>query len=626
MKLKPLMWVALCGGLLSCVHRPTDEDPLKNTKKLVMEGHSTLYSNGAFQVPMTTIHLIPPSPDALDLAMEMGGLRAAQSFRESVKHAREAAGLAKAGIEKSVAAGAAIREGTKTTAAAARDLTRFGARVTAKAPGVATSVVGASVSYAGDSYSAVRDVGRELANGSVDAAATVNQATNQAAGALAAGTVSVAKHLSQGSYAASRRHASSAKDRFIKGYAAVPAKLRDRAGHVAESASLNKFVDAFQRSDEWRSTKSHTFTDILVNTTGSYGRDVKKSFRAAADEITQGSQDTGYTLATLKSLRWVLQGLFWDAAIKPVGKIAGASLGYVTVNAVAFPALVTMREGVAVANVAVQVAWNGAAGAYDVTAPTATAAVAGLFSAVELVGGQAMAGTELVAGSVGTGAVYATGKTTAAATAATGYVAGKTVQYVAAPLSTVGVGAGGTVMGVVAGAGTAAAGVTMAATGTVGEAATHVVGNTAAGVAAVGGSVVSVAAGTALGTYELGKAVVVPSGYEVGAGVVVSYGTLSQLGAQTVLAVSDASYMVLSLEGPRWVLYAVKGKVNNGEQLPTGAVLDLKAMQKAGETLYVVPASEDEMNRVVNSVYDELPVRPSGATSDRPAEGPSDQR
>lgn len=51
---------------------------------------------------------------------------------------------------------------------------------------------------------------------------------------------------------------------------------------------------------------------------------------------------------------------------------------------------------------------------------------------------------------------------------------------------------------------------------------------------------------------------------------------MTQLGSQTVLAVSDASYMVLSLEGLKWVLYAAKGNVDNGENIPTGTVLDLK--------------------------------------------------
>lgn len=609
MKRKPMTWLPLCAALLSCAHAEPDEDPLKNTKKLAAEGHSTLYDNGAFQVPMTTIHLIPPGPDAWELAAEMAGMRAAQSFRESVQHAREAVDFARAGVDKSLAAGKAIHRGTQSTARAVRGLTRLGARTTAKAPGMAVKAVGASVSYGTAAYAATRDAGRQLAEQSLSAGAQLSRATGELSGTLAAGTMAAARRTSQRAYESSRRHAAFAKERFVKGYAAVPAKLDKRRSAVAQSASLRKFVDAFRRSNEWRAGKSHALTNIIVDTGDSYSDDVKRSFGAAADEMVHGSQDTGYTLAALKSLRWVLQGIFWDATIKPAGKVAGASLGYITVNTVAFPAIVTVQEGVAVADVAVQVAWNSAAGAYDITAPTGTAAVAGLIGAVELVGGQAVAGGELVAGTVGTGAVYTAGKAAAAATAGGGYVAGKTVQYVGAPLSTAGVTTGGTAVGVVAGTATAATGVALAAAGIAGEAGTRVVGTSTAGVAAAAGSATSITAGAALGGYELAKAVVVPAGYELGAGMVLSYGTLSQLSAQTVLAVSDASYMVLSLEGPRWVLYAVKGKVDNGDQLAAGTVLDLGAMQQAGETLYAVPASEDEMTRVVESVYGELPAR-----------------
>ena len=53
------------------------------------------------------------------------------------------------------------------------------------------------------------------------------------------------------------------------------------------------------------------------------------------------------------------------------------------------------------------------------------------------------------------------------------------------------------------------------------------------------------------------------------------------------------SYLVLSLEGSCWVLYAVKGKLGKDEDLVTGAMLDLKAMQEASEEIYNVPVSDD---------------------------------
>jgi hypothetical protein len=598
-----------CGALLSCTHTPTQQDPLQNTKKLAAEGHATLYNNGAFQVPMTTIHIIPPGPSTLELASEMAGLRARQSFKESIKHARESVGFAQAGIEKSEAAALSVKQGTDYVAGEAREVTRLGGRMVGSSPEIVRETVGASVTYAKKAYTTTSQAGENLAEGSLTAGGKLSEGSANASGKMWAGTLALAEKTSEGSLAASGRHASFAAERFVKGYAALPEKLGQRAGAVAASASLEKFVDAFQSSNEWRAEQAGKMTEIVVEATANYTKDIGESFEAARREFSEENRETGYTLAALKSMRWVLQGIFWDATIKPVGKVAGASLGYVTVNAVAFPALVTVREGMAVANVAVQVTWNSAASVYDITAPTATAALAGMFSAMELIGGQALAGGELVAGSAATAGVYGAGKATAAATAGGGYVVGKTVQYVGAPLSTIGVAAGGSALGVVAGTTTAVAGAGVAAAGATGEAVTQVGGNVAAGTVLAGGTTASVVAGTALGTYELAKAVVAPAGYELGAGLVLGYGTLSQLSAQTVLAVSDASYMVLSLEGPNWVLYAVKGTVDNGENIPPGAIVDMKAMQQAGETFIAVPVSDEEMRRLVDTVPGDLPVK-----------------
>lgn len=606
MNIRNPLQLGLCCLLFSCASQPT-VDPLQNTKKLVAEGHATLYHNGAFEVPMTTIHLIPPGPDALDLALELAGVRASQSFQESLKHARESADFAKAGVQKSLAAGGAVIEVTDAVAREARTLTASGGQMVASAPSTTRSLVSASVSYAGATHASVHESGAELAADSLSAGKQLNRATDSASSALLTGSVDLARDTSQAARVSSRKHAEFAGERFIMGYATLPSKLAARAGKVAKSGSIDHFVNAFRSSNEWRASASAATTDIVVDTRNHYANDVKRSFGAAASEITKGA-DTGYTFAVLKSLRWVLQGLFWDATVKPVGKLTAASLGYIAVNAVAFPALVTVREGVVVADIAVEVAWNSVGSVYDVTAPTATAAVVGVFSAVELIGGQAVAGGELVGGTAASVGVYGVGKTIAATTAAGGFATGKTVQYVGAPLSAAGVAMGGTAVGVVAGATSAIAGTGAVIGGVGGEAATRVIGTTAAAAVVGGGSAVSVSAGAALGTYELAKVVVVPAGYELGAGIVLSYGTLSQLSAQTVLAVSDASYMVLSLEGPRWVLYAVKGNLDRGENLPTGAVLDLEKMQQAGETLYQVPVSDQNMKGLVDTVYGELPV------------------
>jgi hypothetical protein len=144
-------------------------------------------------------------------------------------------------------------------------------------------------------------------------------------------------------------------------------------------------------------------------------------------------------------------------------------------------------------------------------------------------------------------------------------------------------------------------------TGEASSAATNVFGNVIAGTTLAAGTAVSAGGGAAYGVYQLSKAVVVPVGYELGSGMVLSYETLSQISAHIILGVSDFSYMVLSLEGPRWVLYAVKGNLGKGNDLPTGAILDLKKMQEQGEEIVNLPVSDEVMKKVVESVYDSLP-------------------
>jgi hypothetical protein len=174
-------------------------------------------------------------------------------------------------------------------------------------------------------------------------------------------------------------------------------------------------------------------------------------------------------------------------------------------------------------------------------------------------------------------------------------------------LASAGIALGGGTIGTAVGGVGATGGGVLFVSGEATSATTQVFGNVIAGTTLVGGTAVSTAGGAAYGVYELSKAVVVPAGYELGGGLVLSYETLTQLSAHTILAVSDCAYLVLSLEGPRWVLYAVKGNTGKGDDLPVGAVVDLKKMQEQGEEIYNLPVSDGEMKKIVESVYDGLP-------------------
>ena len=284
-----------------------------------------------------------------------------------------------------------------------------------------------------------------------------------------------------------------------------------------------------------------------------------------------------------------------------------ASVGYIGVNLVAFPSLVIMREGVATTKVAVEVTWDTAKMGYDLVAPTGVAAVAGVYGLLDFTGSNLAAGATAATGNLAGYGEAALSKAAGVIVKGGGYASGKGVQYIGVPLASAGIAVGGGTIGTAVGAaGTATSGVVyVAGEGSAGAA--QVFGNIIAGTTLVAGTTASAAGGAAYGIYELSKAVVVPAGYELGSGLVLSYGTLSHLGAHSILAVSDCAYMVLSLEGPRWVLYAVRGKTGTGDDLPVGAIVDLKKMHETGEEIIYLPVTDEEMKKVVHSVYDNLP-------------------
>jgi hypothetical protein len=394
--------------------------------------------------------------------------------------------------------------------------------------------------------------------------------------------------------------------RFIKGYAAVPSNAKARTIAIGDDIRELNMPGILEEESDRRSRWSKTMTDLAGQTVSNYREDVAHSFKEAKREISD-YQTSGISLATLRSLSWVLQGLLWDAAIEPIGKISAASLGYIGVNTVAFPTMVVMREGKAITQIAVEVAWNTSKSGYDLVAPSATAAVAALYGAIDFTGSNLVAGTVAGTGSLAGLSERGLSHVAGVTIIGTGYAAGKGMQYIGVPLAAAGVAVGGGTFGVVAGTAEAAAAGTLRVVGETGMATTYVMGNVIAGTTLVGGTAATAGAAVWQGYYQMATAVVLPAGFEFAGGMVLSYGTMAHLGAHTILAASDFSYLVLSLEGPRWVIYAMRGKLGKGEDLVPGTMLDLKTMQEAGEEIYNLPVSNEEMKSVVESVYGELP-------------------
>jgi len=607
---KSLMIVALCSAaLVACAgHTTSEQDPLKNTKKLTAKGHSDLYNNGAFHVPYTKIALIPPAPTMVEFGLDLAGFRARQSFLKSLENAADSVSVVAEGSKYSYSLAKGMHQGTNQAVDYIQEHSRDGATyLIYNAYPQTKYMIGKSWEFAADTAQAMATFGDNMATGSLDLASSLNQQSAAASGQLIKSSMKGAKYLSAASTDVAADWLSYGGTSFIEGYAALPKQLGTRADAIGNAVTLEGFASAMDDSLDYRAQRSEFYADILVDGTNNYVSGIQSSFSNAAQSFDDADQ-TGFTLSLLKATRWVLQGLVWDGLIKPVGEVAVGSVGYLTVNTVTFPIMLAVRSAVPVAEVAVGVTWNTAGAFYDVVAPTAIASTASIFSVAEFGVGQTAAGVTAVAGSAVGGTAYLAGKGSAAVVSVAGYTAGKTVKYVGVPLAAAGIAVTGSAAGVVTGGASVATGSTLFVAGETAAAGTYAMGNVIAGTTLVTGTAASVAGGAALGVYELSKAVVVPTSYTLGGGIVLGYGSVSQLAAHSVLAVADASYLVLSLEGPRWVVYAVTGKLGQGEELLPGTVLNLENMQTKGEEFYYLPISDAEMKHVVESVTGDLPV------------------
>ncbi len=602
-----LICATLLGAVLTgCAARTAD--PLQNTKKLATEGHVSLYQNGTFQVPNTSISLIPPGPSTREFVGELMGLRASQSFTMSVEHAAQSVYVVSEGAKLTYRLAKDINAASNTGADAIQQYSRDNTTLLVyRSSALGKNIVGKSWDLSKATLRSGENIDASISRNSASLGTMIGDKGMKQGAALARSSVAVAQNISSASASRSASTLAFAKESFVRGYVMVPAKMKQRVGAMNESLTEAKLADIVIEENETRKGRSKKTVNLISNTVKNYPSSVSDSFGKAGRELSGSSSTTGLSFAVLKSLRWVLQGIFWDATIEPAVTLTTASVGYIGVNFLAFPSMVVVREGVATTKLAVEATWNTARMGYDLVAPTGTAAVASVFSLLDFTGSNLVAGGAAVAGSAAGYGEAGLSQVAEVMVKGGGLAVGKSVHYIGVPLASAGIALGGGTIGTAVGAAGMTSGGVVYVAGEAGHATTHVLGTVIAGTTLAAGTAASAAGGAAYGVYELSKAVVVPAGYELGGGLVLSYGTLSHLAAHSILAVGDCAYMVLSLEGPRWVLYAVQGKLGNGEELPTGAVVDLKKMQESGEVIYYLPVPEDEMRAVVNSVYEELP-------------------
>lgn len=520
---------------VSCASR--QGDPLKNTKKLIKEGHSTLYQNGAFQVPSTKIKLIPPGPDAINLAKELSGLRAKESFLKYINEVK--------------ASSIVIYDGSKKSFRAAKDVDKsIHKSLSELAPKLRKdSVVILNASFA---------TSKKIIGGSWDAGTRFQQTTR-----VNIPTVELKQSKFNGG-----RH-------FIRGYVELPSKLDRRKDNISEAASVKKFVENFKESNEFRKKTSGATTYLITDSFANYEKDISHSFNNAEEEMEEASE-FGPSLALFKALGWMVHGIVWQGMVKPIGKLTAGAVGYTLINGVAYPVVLISKNGLTTTKIAVEVVKESALGVAEITAPTLELALSSVLYSGEFIAKQS---AEKLSNS-------------------TGFIVENGVEYIAAPIGNALIKTTGAVSGVAVGVGGGVLSGAVRGTGEVLGLSSHVISKTAATGVLVGGVTAYTIKGTAEMAYEVTKATIVPPSLVLGSGLTLSYGTLTQLSGQAVLAASDAAYLVLSLEGPHWVVYSVKGLVSQ-DDLPANTVVDLQKLRESGEEISKVPATQEEIKNMI---------------------------
>ena len=595
--------------LLTACAPKTGQDPLKHTKKLIIKGHGSLYENGMLEIPFTKVHFIPSVKGSFNLASELFFEDARDALQQSLKDALDSVYV--------------IPEGTKKAYAISKDVYRVSGDIShiirKYTRGEGIWLIDRSSKIAKDHIIGAFDDSKRVAVSVYDAGDRIESFFDVASRDIASShwkrskktfsrSMDAASKINKVSVRLAKEHFNLGTDAFIQGYVTLPSRLGKNLGKMGESFSASRFAQAHDRANEFRKESSVVFKDIISDTFSNYAKETGESLSKVSKNFSKHVQEEGVVLASLKSMRWLLQGIFYDALIKPIAKLTVGTVGLISVNGVIYPVHVVAEEAKESTMVMVEVTAQTAKSLYEIVAPSIHFALASVLGSTEYLGGKVLAGSTATLGTAASGVDATAGLALSGASKTTGFVLGKSTQYIGVPIAVSANAVGKVGYGVLASSGSAALGTTLLATGETAALATDVTGMALSGTTLVGGTGVSVVSASVQGVYNLTKAVVLPTGYTLSSGTVLGYGSLSQLQAHTILAASDAAYMILSLEGPKWVLYSITGKsIKDDKALPAGAIVDLKSMQEHDENIKRIEVSDAEMQKVLLSLDKDLP-------------------
>ncbi|WP_246838394.1 hypothetical protein [Leptospira selangorensis] len=382
----------------------------------------------------------------------------------------------------------------------------------------------------------------------------------------------------------------------VYGYIDLDEALKTSWNESYEDFRKGGFLSRTSEINEFRSAVSETIFGSWKETIFQYGKDTKEELGRAKGEIEAiADKDEGIPTALLKSFSRATKAILYDSIIKPIGKVALLSVGYVTWNGLIYPvALGANAAGTTMYGLVETITLTGKGVVY-LTAPSIELVLGSIINSTEVIVHESV--QSLDKGAKITSAMSR--KSSAYSVKSASFVTESSGKYILAPMSYVGVTAGQTVLGGgLAVTGTVAGG-TVATASATSEVVTYASSQATSATVGVVGSTASFGTGVAYGVYQVGKAVGVPSGVAVGTGIVLSYEFMAQISAHSILAVADCTYLVLSLEGGKWVVYGVKDNSKKASRLLSGAVVDLDQIRKEGGTVVKVPMEPGEVEKIL---------------------------
>lgn len=575
--------------LLSCSSSSKKEDPLKNTKTLIKKGHVSLYNNGALRVKGTSIKFIPPFKDGeISFGRENYWKRkefAVSAFSKSVKKAAESVVIIKEGEKLSYKVSKKISDKSEDVYNKIKqNITLPGVYIMYKSSAKSIGIWGNAWNHGIETHKKVIKNSKRLKEKIYNIAKNLNKPKKR--------NPELTKKYKLEKEEIIQGFKNSNKD-IVQGYVQLGGNLKNTGSSFSqEMKDISKFKN-MDKVNKLRKEGSEELSSNIQEVLFNYGEETKLEFKNAKDEFKKVSTSTGLSLAALKSLVFITKGIFYDGMIEPLGEITINSIGYVGLNGVVFPMAVVTDAGVSSIRVVSEIVIAGGKGIFYIVAPSTKYALASIIGSGKFL---ANLSKSKIHNSKGT--VRKAFKKTASTTLYGAGFATEKAGYLIAPLSTAGVIAGDGLVGggILVGGNTV--GAATAVTGASTSAVTYGTGKVVSGTTYVAGLSASAATGIGYGAYQVSKAIGIPSGVVLGSGVIMSYEMASQLGAQAILSVADFSYLILSLEGGKWVVYAVKDTSRKTKYLLTGSVVDVDEIRKKGGKVVKVPVESDKIDKI----------------------------